>query len=86
MKAVEDLIAKLRSLDQTRVQTIAIKEELENKIQVDYLLDETREGILRELESVNLKIRWVNDEKKTVFADLDEALRILEDKNKFIQI
>lgn len=32
MKAVEDLIAKLWSLDQTRVQTIAIKEELENKI------------------------------------------------------
>ena len=84
MKAVEDLIAKLWSLDQTRVQTIAIKEELENKIQVDNLLDETREGILRELESVNLKIRWINDEKKTVFADLDEALRILEDKNRFI--
>lgn len=35
---------------------------------------------------MNLKIRWINDEKKTVFADLDEALRILEDKNKFIQI
>ena len=33
-----------------------------------------------------MKLRWINDEKKTVFADLDEALRILEDKNKFIQI
>lgn len=32
MKAVEDLIAKLRSLDQVRVQIIAIKEDLENKI------------------------------------------------------
>lgn len=32
MKAVEDLIAKLRSLDQVRVQIIAIKEVLENKI------------------------------------------------------
>lgn len=31
-----------------------------------------------------MKIRWVNDEKKTVYADLDEALRILEDKTKFI--
>lgn len=32
-----------------------------------------------------MKIRWVNDEKKTVYADLDEALRILEDKTKFIE-
>lgn len=32
MKAVEDLIAKLRSLDQVRVQIISIKEDLENKI------------------------------------------------------
>jgi hypothetical protein len=48
-------------------------------------LDEVREGISRELESANLKIRWVNDEKKTVFADLDEALKILEEKNRFIQ-
>jgi|JI9StandDraft_1071089.scaffolds.fasta_scaffold85068_2 hypothetical protein len=39
---------------------------------------------MKELESVNLKIRWVNDEKKTIFADLDEALRILDDKNRFI--
>ena len=64
---------------------ITIKEELENKILVDGHLDEVRNGLLKELEGVNLKIRWVNDEKKTVEADLDEALRILDDKSKFIE-
>lgn len=48
------------------------------------MLDDVQEKLSRELNSVSLKIRWVNDEKKTVFADLDEALRILDDKNKFI--
>lgn len=84
MKKVEELLSKLKALEQVRIQTITIKEELETKIQVDSQLDEVREALIRELESVNLKIRWVNDEKKTVMADLDEALRILEDKNKFI--
>lgn len=32
-----------------------------------------------------MKLRWINDEKKTVYADLDEILRILEDKTWFIQ-
>jgi hypothetical protein len=86
MKAVEDLITKLKSLDTTLNSTLAIKEDLENKLLIDGLLDETRDSLNRELESVNLKIRWVNDEKKTIIADLDEALRILEDKSRFIAI
>lgn len=32
-----------------------------------------------------MKLRWINDEKKTVYADLDEILRILEEKTSFIQ-
>lgn len=32
-----------------------------------------------------MKLRWINDEKKTVYADLDEILRILDDKTWFIQ-
>lgn len=34
---------------------------------------------------MTLKIRWANDEKKSLFNDLEEALRILEDKNRFIE-
>ncbi len=86
MKAVEDILLKLKNLEQVRSQTIQVKEELEAKLLIDGLLDEVREGILKELESVNLKIRWVNDEKKTLFADLDEALRILDEKTKFIEL
>lgn len=51
---------------------------------IDSNLDEVKNLLIKELESANMKIRWVNDEKKTVYADLDEALRILEDKTKFI--
>jgi len=32
-----------------------------------------------------MKLRWINDEKKTVYADLDEILRILGEKTSFIQ-
>lgn len=52
---------------------------------IDSNLDEVKNLLIKELESANMKIRWVNDEKKTVYADLDEALRILEDKTKFIE-
>lgn len=55
-KAVEDLINKLRNLDKTKNDVEAIKEDLENKIQVDGILDEVREGLNRELDSTNLKI------------------------------
>ena len=58
---------------------------METKIYVDTNLDEVREGVQKEYDSVMLKLKWTNDEKRTVFADLDEALRILEDKGKFIE-
>lgn len=62
-----------------------IRESLENKIYVDSTLDEVKNLLNKELEQINIKIRWANDEKKTVYADLDEALRILEDKTRFIE-
>lgn len=43
MKKVEDLINKLKNLEQTRIATVQIKEELENKIYVDINLDEVRD-------------------------------------------
>ena len=44
-----------------------------------------QDALQKELDGVNLKIRWANDEKKAIFGDLETTLRILEDKNKFIE-
>jgi len=77
-------LAKLKKLSGEENDLTQTKESLENKLYVDVNHDEVWNFINKELESVNLKLRWINDEKKTIMADLDEALRILEDKNRFI--
>ena len=77
-------MAKLKKLSGEENDLTQTKESLENKLYVDVNHDEVWSFINKELESVNLKLRWINDEKKTIMADLDEALRILEDKNRFI--
>ncbi len=77
-------MAKLKKLSGEENDLTQTKESLENKLYVDVNHDEVWNFINKELESVNLKLRWINDEKKTIMADLDEALRILEDKNRFI--
>lgn len=85
IQKVEELLARLKKLTTEENDLHQLKESLENKLLIDSNLDEVKNLLIKELESANMKIRWVNDEKKTVYADLDEALRILEDKTKFIE-
>ena len=62
-----------------------IRDNLETKLASDSVLDSVRESLNEELEGVNLKIRWANDEKKKLYADLENAIRLLDDKNAFIE-
>jgi len=82
---VEDLLAQLKGVTQRLAELEETKENLETKLFVDSELDEANASLGKDIEGVNLKIRWANDEKKSLFNDLEEALKIIEDKNRFIQ-
>ena len=84
MEKVEELLIKLRKINTDLNELNEIKEGLENKIQTDDNRDMVRGALEKELQGVGLKIRWANDEKKNIFNDLETALKILEDKNNFI--
>lgn len=81
---LEELLSKLRANAENLAELEQQREQLEAKIFVDESLGKANAGLRKELESTNLKIRWANDEKKQIFTDLEAALKILEDKNKFI--
>ncbi len=61
------------------------KERLEAKLNTDSALDDADKGVQKELDQVTLKIRWASDEKVNIYNDLEIALKILEDKNAFIE-
>ena len=82
---IDELLAKLKRGEEDMAELNQIRDNLETKLASDSVLDSVRESLNEELEGVNLKIRWANDEKKKLYADLENAIRLLDDKNAFIE-
>lgn len=82
---VEDLLEKLRKVSNDMSELHEIKESLDYKIFTDNNLDEVDSTMEKEMQGVMLKIRWANDEKRSIYNELETALKLLEDKNRFIE-
>lgn len=82
---IEEILEKLRKNSAYLNELEQSKDELETKLYVDGNLDNVTESQKKEVEQINLKIRWANDERKNLLQDLESILKMIEEKNAFIQ-
>ena len=78
---IEKLISKI---DQITREIYRLQTEIEmneSKLLIDANLDMAEKEIRRELESTNLKLRWANDERRTILNELEIMLTILRESD-----
>jgi chromosome segregation ATPase len=83
-KEVENLLIKLDRLNRERNEIALKRDEMEAKVVTDRNRDVVNENFEKELEGLNLKLRWANDEIVKTHGDIQDVLRLLATKKGFI--
>lgn len=83
-KEVENLLHKLDRLNRERNEIARERDAMEAKVVTDRNRDAVNENSVKELDSLNLKLRWANDEIVKTDGDLQEVLGLLATKKGFI--
>lgn len=85
VKEIEELLEQLKENGR---QTNELREERENlrrKIDTDESLDDVRTGLEKELNGLDLKLRWADDEKKILEEQVRAALETAGQKGELIR-
>lgn len=83
-KEVENLLNKLDRLNKERNEIARQRDELEAKVVTDKNRDAVGENTQKELDGLNLKLRWANDEIVNTHNNLQELLKLLAIKKGFV--
>lgn len=83
-KEVENLLNKLDRLNRERNEIARERDAMEAKVVTDRNRDAINDNSVKELDSLNLKLRWANDEIVKTDGDLQEVLGLLGTKKGFI--
>ena len=82
-KEIEKMINKLDTLNRDRNEIARAIDEMEGKIITDNNRDAVNANTQKELDGLNLKLRWAEDEINKTRADLDDLLKFLVFKKTF---
>jgi chromosome segregation ATPase len=83
-KEVENLLNKLDRLNRERNEIAFKRDEMEAKVATDRNRDEVNDNLVKELDGLNLKLRWANDEIVQTHGDIQDILKLLSTKKGFI--
>jgi chromosome segregation ATPase len=81
---IDNLLHKLDKLNTERNAIAREKDEIEAKLLTDNNSDKVTEKMERELDSLNLKLTWANDEIVKTHGDLQDLIKFLEFKRSFL--
>ena len=81
---VENLLNKLDRLNKERNEIARERDELEAKVVTDGNRDVLNSNLEKELEGLNLKLRWANDEIVKTHNDLTDLLKFLDFKRNYL--
>ena len=83
-KEVENLLNKLDRLNRERNEIAKKRDEMEAKVVTDRNRDAVNDNYDNELDGLNSKLRWANDEIVRTHNDLQDLLKLLATKRGFI--
>lgn len=81
---VDNLLAKLDRLNRDQNEIAKQRDVLEARVISDSNRDVVNDNLQKELDGINLKLRWADDEVKKTEADLQDLLNFIEFKKSFI--
>lgn len=81
---IDNLLHKLDKLTRERNSIARERDEIEAKFLTDNNRDELTEKMEKELDGLNLKLTWANDEIVKTHGDLQDLLKFLEFKRTFL--
>ena len=82
---IQDLLDSLTGLSKDINQLQEEKENLLTKIKSDETLDDTNKALAKELEGVNLKLKWASDERDKLLEDMRDANEMAAMKEQYIR-
>ena len=82
---VASSLDKLKSVQENINEILKAIDKLENKQVSDANKDIVGASLDHELENLNLKLRWANDERDVTMKDLDEAIKLAKAKEDEIR-
>lgn len=81
---IDNLLHKLDKLNRERNAIARERDEIEAKLLTDNNRDELTQKMEKELDGLNLKLTWANDEIVKTHGDLQDLLKFLEFKRNFL--